>query len=136
MNIEFEVSEIIPASPSEVYRSWLDSDAHSKMTGSPAQVSSKVGGRFKAWDGYIQGRNIELEPPKRILQRWRTIEFADTDDDSLVEILIQGEQGSSKVTIRHTRLPRHGMQYQQGWRDSYFTPMKEYFVRFGKRRKT
>jgi activator of HSP90 ATPase len=136
MNIEFEVFEIIPASPFEIYRSWLDSDAHSKMTGSPARMSSKVGGKFKAWDGYIQGRNIELEPPKRILQLWRTTEFADIEEDSLVEILIEDEQGSSKVTIRHTRLPQHGMQYQQGWRDSYFTPMKEYFARFGESRNT
>ena len=131
MSIEFEVSDVIPAPQLEVYRAWLDSDEHSKMTGSPARVSSEVGGEFEAWDGYIQGRNIELEAPRRILQHWRTAEFADTDEDSLLEILIQDQRGSSRVTIRHTQLPQHGMQYRQGWRDSYFTPMKEYFAKLG-----
>lgn len=131
MGIRFELSEVIPAPQAEVYRAWLDSDEHSKMTGSPARVSSKIGGEFEAWDGYIHGRNIELEPHKRILQHWRTAEFADTDQDSQLEILIEDQGTSCRVTIRHTHLPPHGMQYRQGWRDSYFTPMKDYFARRG-----
>ncbi len=31
------------------------------------------------------------------------------------------------ITIRHSKLPAHGMQYQQGWIDAYFAPMKSYF---------
>lgn len=38
-----------------------------------------VGEAFEAWDGDIQGKNIELDPPKRILQLWRTSEFEDDD---------------------------------------------------------
>jgi activator of HSP90 ATPase len=127
MTIAFEVSDIMPASQAEVYRAWLSSEEHAQMTGSPAQVSAEVGGEFEAWDGYIHGRNLELDPPRRILQRWRTVEFADTDEDSLLEISIEEQQGGSKVTIRHTGLPEDGMQYREGWRDSYFTPMKKYF---------
>ena len=31
--IEFTVSDIIPASPDEVYRAWLSSEGHTGMTG-------------------------------------------------------------------------------------------------------
>lgn len=32
-----------------------------------------------------------------------------------------------KRLFRHSGLPAHGMQYQQGWKDACFEPMKEYF---------
>ena len=70
---------------------------------------------------------MELEPNKRILQHWRTSEFEKSDKDSLLEILLEPDGDGTRVTIKHSDLPDHGMQYQQGWIDSYFIPMKEYF---------
>ena len=128
MSIQFEVSDIIPAEPEAVYNAWLNSEEHGLMTGASAQVSDIVGETFEAWDGYIQGKNIALEYPKRILQSWRTSEFEDADMDSILEIMFEAEGTGTKVTIRHSELPAHGMQYQQGWIDSYFDPMKEYFA--------
>ena len=128
MGIQFEVSDVIPASPEAVYNAWLNSEEHGLMTGGSAQVSAVVGDTFEAWDGYIQGKNLELESPKRILQSWRTSEFEDSEEDSLLEVLFTPEGKETRVTIRHSNLPKHGMQYKQGWVDSYFTPMKEYFA--------
>jgi len=127
MSVEFEVSELIPFSPETVYNAWLDSEEHACMTGDTARVSTVVGESFEAWGGYIQGRNLELMPGKRILQSWRTSEFEDSEPDSLLEIVFTPEGSGTRVTVRHSNLPPHGMQYQQGWVDSYFTPMKEYF---------
>ncbi len=127
MTQPFIVTELIPASPADIYRAWLDSEGHSRMTGSPATASPRVGEAFEAWDGYIQGRNLELEPGKRILQAWRTTEFAPSDEDSLVEITLEPAVAGAKVTIRHSNLPADGEQYLEGWIDFYFQPMKEYF---------
>lgn len=127
MTVNFEVSDVIPATPETVYAAWLDSDEHAGMTGDTARVSAVVGESFEAWGGYIQGRNLELEAGKRILQSWRTSEFEDSEPDSLLEVVFTPEGSNTRVTIRHSNLPPHGMQYQQGWIDSYFTPMKEYF---------
>ena len=129
MTLEFEVSAVVPATQAAIYDAWLDSESHSLMTGGEASVSDKEGDSFEVWDGYIQGVNLELEPASRILQRWRTVEFDDTDEDSLLEILLSQEGESTRVTIKHSKLPDHGMQYQQGWIDSYFIPMTEYFGR-------
>jgi activator of HSP90 ATPase len=97
------------------------------MTGSPATASVQLGEEFEAWDGYIQGRNLELEPGKRILQAWRTTDFGPSDEDSLVEIVFEPAAGGTRVTIRHSSLPADGEQYLKGWIDFYFQPMKEYF---------
>jgi len=129
MSVEFEVSDVIPAAPETVYSAWLDSEEHARMTGDTANVSAVAGAPFEAWGGYIQGRNLELEPGIRILQSWRTSEFEDSEPDSLLEVVLTPEGIGTTVTIRHSNLPPHGMQYQQGWIDSYFTPMKEYFLK-------
>jgi len=127
MTIEFTVTAFIPAKPQEVYRAWLSSKGHSEMTGSPAKVSNQVGGEFDAWDGYIQGRNLELVPNQRIVQAWRTSEFSDSEPDSHLEITLEPSGSQTKLTLRHTNLPAHGGQYKEGWVESYFDPMKEYF---------
>ena len=131
MSVSFEVSDIIPASPKEIYDAWLDSDGHTKMTGATAKVSNKVGGKFEAWDGYIHGSNLELTPGKRIVQAWRTEEFDAADPDSRLEIDLEPVEGGAQVTIKHSALPAHGMQYEQGWIDNYFEPMKDYFAGAG-----
>ena len=129
MSVEFEVSAIISGTPETLYNAWLDSQEHSSMTGSPATASDVVGESFEAWDGYIQGTNNELSYPNRIVQSWRTTEFEESDPDSILEVSFESVEGGTRITIRHSGLPEHGMQYQQGWVDAYFTPMIEYFGR-------
>jgi uncharacterized protein YndB with AHSA1/START domain len=128
VEIKFRVSEKFSAAPETLYQAWLNSELHSSMTGAKAEVSDKAGEEFTAWDGYIKGKNLELQPSMRIFQTWRTTEFQDTDPDSLLEITFIPEGDDTRITIRHSDLPEHGMPYQQGWIDSYFIPMKEYFL--------
>ena len=120
---------MIPASPERIYKAWLSSKEHSAFSGGKAVVSSKVGGKFTAWDGYISGRNIQLRPGKRIVQSWRTTEFPNDAPDSRLEIIfIQAKQGT-KITLNHTRIPSgQAGEYRQGWKDYYFEPMKQYFA--------
>jgi activator of HSP90 ATPase len=133
MAIEFMVSTLIPASPEEIYTAWLSSEGHTQMTGGSAILSSEVGTEFNAWDGYIQGRNLELEYGKHIVQSWRTTEFSDDEPDSRIEITLEAVGDQTKLTLHHTGLPPHGGQYEQGWVESYFEPMIEYFESRGVR---
>jgi uncharacterized protein YndB with AHSA1/START domain len=72
---QLELSIPLAATPEEIYSAWLSSEGHTAMTGSPARVHGKLGGEFTAWDGYIFGKTLELDPPRRIVQAWRTTEF-------------------------------------------------------------
>lgn len=129
MKISFTVNAIIAAKPDVVYNGWLDSKVHSEMTGGRANVSNKAGEGFQAWDDYISGTNLELTAGKRIYQKWRTSEFEDSDEDSLLEILFESDPQGTLITLNHSNLPAHGMQYKQGWIDAYFQPMQDYFCR-------
>ena len=124
----FEISAVIPASPAEIYEAWLSTKGHTSMTGSPARVSGKVGGKFTAWDGYIRGQTLALEPDQRIVQAWRTSEFPDDAPDSHLEVSLEKTKGGTRVRIMHTDVPPgQANSYKQGWEDFYFKPMKKYF---------
>ena len=123
-----KLSVFLPASPEQIYRAWLDSAGHSAITGSPAQVDPQVGGQFSAWDGYIQGRNLEMQPFRRILQTWRTSDFPPESADSRLEVLLEAENGGTRLTLIHTGIPTgQGQDYEQGWEDFYFASMREYY---------
>jgi len=125
----FEVSALLPADPQAVYRAWLDSAEHSAFTGGQAEVEPRVGGQFTAWDGYIAGRTLELDPGRRILQAWRTTEFPEGSPDSRLEVLLEKARGGTRITLRHSDIPAgQGAEYEQGWSEHYFTPMKRYFA--------
>jgi len=122
-----KIKELFKVSPKTLYNAWLDSKTHSEMTGGNAVCSSKVKGSFSAWDGYITGQNLTLDPHKKIIQSWRTTEFSETDADSeLILEFTQIEEGCL-LTLTHNNIPDGQPDYKKGWREYYFKPMKKYF---------
>jgi len=124
----FDISTVLPVSAKRLYRAWLSSDEHSAMTGGAAQIDPTAGGKFSAWDGYITGTTLELEPYRRIVQSWRTVEFPADAPDSLLEITLEEKADETRLTLKHSEIPAgQGSGYESGWTDNYFDPMREYF---------
>ena len=123
------MSVVVAAEPKAVYAAWMSSKGHEAMTGSGAKVPAKVGSAFSAWDGYITGKTLELQPGSRIVQSWRTTDFEADESDSRLEVLLEKARTGAKVTLVHTNIPAgHGPEYRKGWLDFYFRPMKKYFA--------
>ncbi len=128
------VSAVIPAGPQQVFDAWMSSAGHTAMTGSAATVGERPGTSFTAWDGYISGKTLEMDPPRRILQSWRTTDFAEEDPDSSLEVLLEKVKGGTRITLVHTEIPAgQGGEYRKGWLDFYFRPMKDHFGAQGQR---
>ena len=123
-----EVSTHLPVSPKRIYEAWLDSQEHAAFTGGAAVIDPKIGGKHTAWDGYIQGTTLELEPYRRIVQTWRTGEVSPDSPDSRLEVLLEEAKGGTQLTLRHTNIPDgQGKSYESGWVENYFEPMRKYF---------
>jgi activator of HSP90 ATPase len=128
MTYDFEVSGMVPAAAEDVYAAWLSSELHSAMTGGAAQIDPVVGGSFSAWDGYINGETLELEPFHRIVQTWRTSQFTEEHTDSRIEVTFDAQDGGTLVTVRHSNVPADQLGYENGgWEKSYLSPMRSYF---------
>jgi uncharacterized protein YndB with AHSA1/START domain len=132
MPYSYTLSTAIPAAAAEIYDAWLDSIAHAEMTGGgEAVMSDEIGAEVSAWAGYITGRNLELVPAERIVQSWRTTEFDDEIEDSIVTILLQETEDGTLLTLEHSNVPDLHKSYEEGgWQSNYFEPMIAYFSEF------
>ena len=124
-----EVAAEFKVDPKRLYEAWLDGKQHSALTGGAvASVENWVGGQHTAWDGYIWGRVLELEPYRRIVQSWRTSEFPVGSQDSRLEVILELTADGTRLRLRHSNIPDgQGEMYREGWDASYFTPMRAYF---------
>ena len=79
--------------------------------------------------GYISGRNVELIPSERIVQSWRTSEFDDEDEDSVITVVLEPVGGETLLTLEHSNVPDEYSSYEEGgWESNYFEPMIAYFA--------
>jgi uncharacterized protein YndB with AHSA1/START domain len=128
MPYAFTLTTTIPASAQEIYDAWLDSHAHSQMTGGEASMTDEVGAEVTAWNGYITGRNLALVPAERIVQAWRTTKFTDEHEDSIITLTLEEVDDGTLLTLVHSNVPDGQTSYEGGgWQQHYFEPMKAYF---------
>ncbi len=117
-------SVTLPAKPHDVYEALMDSRKHARFTKSPATISRKVGGKFTAYDGYIEGVNLELVPDKKIVQSWRGSEWP-TGHLSKATFALSRVKTGTRLTFTQRGVPdRHYVSIKQGWIDHYWMPMK------------
>jgi len=119
---------IIPADPEEVYEAFVNAKIHSEFTGSKATCDPTVGGKFTAWDGYIFGKNLELEKGKKIVQEWKTTEWPTGYGPSKFELTLKKVKNGTEITMVHSNVPEEqAAELADGWDQFYWTPLKEYF---------
>ena len=124
------------ATPAEVYGALLDPKKHSDFTGSPATTNDKVGAEFKAWDGYISGKNLELVKNKKIVQEWETTEWPTGYPRSRLEFTLTAKKGGTELKMVHSKVPAEQVDdYTEGWHSSYWDPLAQYFAQKRKARR-
>ncbi len=121
---------LIRAPPEEVYEAFVDAKKHAAFTGSKAKISPKIGEEFTVWDGYISGKNIELEKGKRIVQEWRTTDFPEDQPNSKLELIFKKTKNGAEISMIHTNVPpEQADDLAQGWHEFYWKPLKEFFAK-------
>src|SRR6516165_7469921 len=116
------------APPQEVYDTLMDSKKHRSLSGEPAKISKKVGGKFTAWGSHLSGINLVLKPGKKIVQAWRATGWW-PDHYSIAIFDITKMRGGSRLKFTQIGIPpsRYSGHYR-GWIETYWTPMKEIFA--------
>ncbi|MBU0474725.1 MAG: SRPBCC domain-containing protein [Bacteroidetes bacterium] len=128
MTDNIKLSITVPVEPNIIYNAWLDSKTHSAFTRSKVHINKKVGSRFTAVDGYVEGELKQMILSKQIVMSWRTTDFPDDAEDSLLTVNFENLNGATKVVLLHENLPEgDGKKYRKSWKDNYFVHMKDYF---------
>ena len=117
---------IIPATPEELYIALTNPLTIKLWTGEDAEMSTEPGSEFSIFDGSIEGRNLEFEPDKKIVQEWY---FGDEEEEpSIVTIKLHTHEKGTSVELRHTNIPDEAYEDMvEGWNDVYFEALNEFF---------
>jgi uncharacterized protein YndB with AHSA1/START domain len=109
------------ASPTQVYEMLMDSRKHRSLSGMPAKISRKVGGKFTAWGTHISGFNLALLPGSKIVQAWRATGWW-PDHYSIAIFDIKKVPGGSRLEFTQIGVPpnRYSGHYR-GWIEAYWT---------------
>jgi activator of HSP90 ATPase len=116
------------ATPDKIYNLIMDQKKHAAFTGSKVTMSTKVDGKFNAFDGYIHGYNIELVENKKIVQAWHFAEEGWPVDHYSICTFLLGQAGNkTKLDFRQTDVPEDKVEsLKDGWKQFYWKAMKAF----------
>jgi len=113
------------ASPMDVYEMLMDSKKHASLSGERARISRRVGGSFSAWGTHISGFNLALQPGRKIVQAWRALDWW-PDHYSIAIFDLKDVAGGTLLDFTQIGVPPHRYEgHCRGWRQAYWTPIKE-----------
>ena len=122
---DFKKYYLLPASPEEVYAALTNPATIQLWSGEPATMSTEPGSEFSLWEGSIEGRNIEFEKDKKIVQEWY---FGDQEPASIVTIKLHADKNKTSAELRHTNIPEDAYEdIVNGWDENYFGSLAEFY---------
>jgi activator of HSP90 ATPase len=119
---------VLPASAETLYDMYMDPEIHGAFTGAPAKISDVAGSAFEAFGGLLLGTMLQVVKPRLIVQSWRSVNFAEEDQDSTLIISFTPEaDGDGRIDLVHLDVPENDYQgVSGGWESRYFTPWLSY----------
>ena len=122
---DFKKYYILSATPEEVYAALTNPATIQLWTGEKAVMSTEPGSEFSLWEGSIEGRNIEFEKDKKIVQEWY---FGEQDEPSVVTIKLHADKNKTSAELRHTNIPDDAYDdITEGWDEHYFGSLIEFY---------
>lgn len=114
----------INASLEKVWKGLTDSAYIDAWGGGPSKMNDEVGKRFSLWGADIFGKNIEVEPLKRLKQEWYGGRW---DEPSIVTFLLEKKDKTTKLILLHDVIPDDEVKrIADGWKKFYLGPLKKY----------
>ena len=115
----------LSATPEVVFAALTNPATIQLWSGDPAIMSTKPGSEFSLWEGNIEGKNLEFEKDKKIVQQWY---FGDQEEASIVTIKLFAERDKTSLELRHTNIPDDDFDnIVDGWDNVYLGSLIEFY---------
>jgi uncharacterized protein YndB with AHSA1/START domain len=113
----------IRATPTRVWAALTDPTLMAKWSGQPAAYDGRKGGRYRLWTDYVAGRVVIWEPPRRLAQTWKPVDW--TIENSVVTFVLKPARGGTQLNLIHENVqPEDYDGTTSGWNDFYIGPLK------------
>ncbi len=114
------------ASPDRVYSALTDGRQFAAFSGAPADNHGDAGGAFSGFGGHIVGRNVELEPGRRVVQAWRAASWS-PGVYSIARFELNPAGSGTRLVFDQAGFPEgEGVHLEQGWHKMYWEPLRKY----------
>lgn len=114
---------VISAPVDKVWEALVSPQVIDDWGGGPAEMDGKVGTEFKLWGGDIWGKNLQVEPNKKLIQEWYG---GDWSEPSRVTFTLKSDGDKTVVDLFQENVPdSEEKSIADGWKKFYLGPMKE-----------
>ena len=125
MNIHQEVT--INAPPDRIYELLTNGAKFGDVTGKPGKGGGAPGAFFSLFDGWLQGRQVELVANERIAQAWRFMDW-EPGIYSAVRFELKPEGTGTRIILDQNGVPEAFHEHvKTNWDGFYFAPFKKHF---------
>jgi activator of HSP90 ATPase len=117
-----------PATPERVYELLTNGAKFGDVTGHPGKGGGAVGAYFSLFNGWLEGRQIELVSNEMITQAWR---FGDWEKGiySMVRFKLIPEGNGTKLVLDQDGVPASVHEHvKTNWEGFYFAPFRKHFA--------
>ncbi len=116
---------MLSATPEEVFAALTNPATIQLWSGDPAIMSTEPGSEFSLWEGNIEGKNLEFEKDKKIVQQWY---FGEQEEASIVTIKLFADRNKTSLELKHTNIPDGDYQnIVDGWNNVYLGSLIEFY---------
>ena len=122
---DFKKYYILSATPEEVFAALTNPATIQLWSGDPAVMSTEPGSEFSLWEGNIEGKNLEFEKDKKIVQQWY---FGEQQEESIVTMKLFADRNKTSLELRHTNIPDNDYDnIVYGWNNVYLGSLIEFY---------
>ena len=90
------------------------------MTGAPVSIGAYAGAEFRAFDGMLQGRILQVVPKRLIVQSWRAAHWKASDIDSTLILTFWPQGRGARIELVHVNVADHDFaDVSAGWETYY-----------------
>jgi activator of HSP90 ATPase len=112
-----------------LYDLYMNPKKHSMIIDGPVEISDKAYSSFKAFGGYITGKNLELVKNQLIVQLWRGSDWDSNEPDSVFLISLEQKGKDVMLNMIHANVPEDKEKsLDKGWYEHYWNPWKQHLA--------
>jgi len=113
--------------PRDLFSCFVDPNRVKAFAGGDAVMNGEKGGKFSLFGNSVTGENVEVDVPKKLVQKWRFSSWPE-NHYSTVKIELEEKSGKTVLTLTQTDVPEDDRaRAEAGWNNNFFRRIKGIF---------